>query len=437
MGFRFKLVLILIVISSFFVACYLSYSYLINTNKSFQFRSVETITAQSLKISKNIRILFAGDVMLNRGVENKILKNNKNFSYPFINIYNYLHSFDYVVVNLEGPVSSRGKKVGSKYSFRMNPKVIESFKKVNINVLNLANNHIFDYGKEALEDTITLLKENNLYYYGVGDANLAYEPLVLEKEGVKVGILGFSDFLKHLKPENNKTGIAVIDEKIFEYIKKAKEKVDILIVTFHWGEEYKTIHNKRQEEIAKKSILAGADLIIGHHPHVIQDIKVFQDKFIFYSLGNFVFDQNFSKETMIGGLVEVEINPISKKINNIYFRKSFLNSDFQIEKISQPFLVYNLNGNPLLLKIADEPKKWEQGLMFVRKPVDFDGMIFIFPDKQIRYFWNKNTFVDLDIYWLDDDKIVGKDFLPSIEKTKEIYTITSSVPVNKVIEVIK
>lgn len=67
----------------------------------------------------------------------------------------------------------------------------------------------------------------------------------------------------------------------------------------------------------------------------------------------------------------------------------------------------------------------------------FDGMIFVSPDKQIRYFWNKNTFVDLEVYWLDDDKIIGRDFLPSIEKTKEIKTIQSPAPVNKVIEVTK
>ncbi len=386
--------------------------------------------------NKIIKLLFAGDLMLDRYVKTKIIKNSKDFTYLFENIFNYLNSFDFVIVNLEGPISLRGTKVGSKYSFRMDLSVIEAFKKINLNVFNLANNHIFDYGSVALQDTIQILKENNLNFYGVGSQQTISEPLILEKENVKIGILGFSDFLKHLEPKENKIGISVINEKIFDYIKRAKEKVDILIVTFHWGDEYQKIHNKRQEEIAKKSILAGADLIIGHHPHVIQDIQVFQNKFIFYSLGNFIFDQNFSKETMEGGLVEVEIDVLTKKIKNIYFRKSYLNENFQIKELSEPLLVYNLNGKPLLLKIADEPKEWEQGLMFVKNPVDFDGMIFVFPDKQIRYFWNKNTFIDLEVYWLDDDKIIGKDFLPSIKKTKEIYTIKSPAPVNKVIEVI-
>ncbi|GIW65516.1 MAG: hypothetical protein KatS3mg094_035 [Candidatus Parcubacteria bacterium] len=106
------------------------------------------------------------------------------------------------------------------------------------------------------------------------------------------------------------------------------------------------------------------------------------------------------------------------------------------------FINYNLEGKNYKLLIANEPLEWSRGLMFVKKTLNnkenkFDGMIFIFPDKQTRSFWNKNTFVDLDIYWLDDNKIVGKDFLPSIEKTKEIYTLISPAPVNKVIEIIK
>ncbi|MCS7183893.1 MAG: DUF192 domain-containing protein, partial [Patescibacteria group bacterium] len=89
------------------------------------------------------------------------------------------------------------------------------------------------------------------------------------------------------------------------------------------------------------------------------------------------------------------------------------------------------------LLIADEPVEWEKGLMFVKKPVDFDGMIFIFPDKQVRYFWNKNTLLDLDIYWLDDHKIIYKSYLPSILKTKNIKTMSPKIPVNRVIEIIR
>jgi poly-gamma-glutamate synthesis protein (capsule biosynthesis protein) len=379
---------------------------------------------------KEIKLLFVGDIMMTRSVEEKIKDLNKKFIFPFLNILDYLKTFDYVIANLEGPVSDKGIKVGSKYSFRMKPEVAEALSNANINVVNLANNHIFDYSKIAFEETLKNLEKNNIKYFGN-----SYEPLIIEKEGVKIGFLGFSDFLKHLEVKENKIGIAIISDKISEMIKKAKEKVDILIVSFHWGEEYKNLANERQRKLAKISIDSGADLVIGHHPHVIQDIEKYKDKFIFYSLGNFIFDQNFSKETMIGGGIEVYIK--NKKIENIYFRKFYLNNNFQIENMGERLVPYKLENKIYLFREAKTPEEWQKGLMFVKKPVDYDGMIFIFPDKQIRSFWNLNTFFDLEVYWLDNDKIIGKDKLESIEKTKTVKTIQSPGLINKVIELIR
>jgi len=97
---------------------------------------------------------------------------------------------------------------------------------------------------------------------------------------------------------------------------------------------------------------------------------------------------------------------------------------------------FKLEGKTYKLLIAQNEKEWAQGLMNVQCPCDFDGMLFIFPDKQVRSFWNQNTFVDLNVYWLDENKVVGKDYLPSILKTKEPLVITSPLPVNRVIELI-
>ncbi|MDO9028349.1 MAG: DUF192 domain-containing protein [Candidatus Roizmanbacteria bacterium] len=101
------------------------------------------------------------------------------------------------------------------------------------------------------------------------------------------------------------------------------------------------------------------------------------------------------------------------------------------------FIEYKLDNKTYKLLTAKNSTEWQKGLMFYKKPVDFDGMIFIFPDKQYRTFWNKNTYLDLDIYWMEDDKIIGKSFLPSILKSKETVTIKSSEKVNKVVELIK
>jgi hypothetical protein len=98
---------------------------------------------------------------------------------------------------------------------------------------------------------------------------------------------------------------------------------------------------------------------------------------------------------------------------------------------------YSINNKNYCLLTASNPNQWKKGLMFYKKPVNFDGMIFIFPDKQTRNFWNKNTYMDLDLYWMDRDKVVGKSFLPSINKSEETITVSSPKIVNKVVEIVK
>jgi len=98
---------------------------------------------------------------------------------------------------------------------------------------------------------------------------------------------------------------------------------------------------------------------------------------------------------------------------------------------------YSINNKNYCLLIADNQDEWEKGLMFYKKPLDFDGMIFIFPDKRVRSFWNKNTYLDLDLYWMDEDKVVNKSYLPSILKSKIIVIVDSKEKVDKVVEIIK
>lgn len=100
-------------------------------------------------------------------------------------------------------------------------------------------------------------------------------------------------------------------------------------------------------------------------------------------------------------------------------------------------ILYKLENKNYCLLVADNNQEWAKGLMNYKKPVDFDGMIFIFPKKSIQNFWNMNTYFDLDFYWLDDQKIIGRSFLPSIEKTKNVIYISSPKATNKVIEIIK
>jgi uncharacterized membrane protein (UPF0127 family) len=125
-------------------------------------------------------------------------------------------------------------------------------------------------------------------------------------------------------------------------------------------------------------------------------------------------------------------------ISIILFSIFFIFFDyFNAKKIKKDIVPFTLEGKTYFVLKAETQEELKQGLMFVKKPVNYDGMLFLFPDKKIRSFWNKNTFLDLEIIWLDDDKIVGRDFLPSIEKSKEIIKKTSPAPVNRVLEIIK
>lgn len=266
-----------------------------------------------------LTMIFVGDIMLDRGVE-AIVNNYDNYRYPFLKTFEILKSADLAFGNLEGPISDSGQKQGSIYSFRFKPQVIEGLKFAGFDVLSLANNHILDYGREALEDTISILKENNIIPIGAGENYLeANNPIIKEINGVKIAFLGYALMNpKSYEASKDYSGISSFElERVKNEVKMLKtlDITDIVIVSFHWGEEYQTRSNKTQQEIGRALAEAGADLIIGHHPHIVQELERYKNSWIAYSLGNFIFDQNFSDETMNGLMLKVEIQ--DKKIKNI------------------------------------------------------------------------------------------------------------------------
>lgn len=279
-----------------------------------------------------VRILFAGDLMLDRGVKHYIEKIGAgDYTFPFVKIKTYLDSFDAVIPNLEGPVSDKGLNQGNLYSFRMDPKIFDIFSYANIQAVNVANNHAWDYGHDAFLDTITRLKEKNIGFFGGGENEAeAYAPYVLEKNGIRIGILGFTEFLEYAKAGEASGGIAfAAEEKIKSSIQNAKKKnLDALIVIYHFGEEYRREPVNRQKNLARLAIDEGADLVVGHHPHIIESQEVYKKKHIFYSLGNFVFDQGFSKETMIPGFLEIVVS--KKGIESAILKKGSMTDYFEV-----------------------------------------------------------------------------------------------------------
>ena len=281
-----------------------------------------------------ITMNFVGDIMLDRGVRSSV---NKNFGGDYSALFtkvDHLDKADIAFANLEGTASDRGKDLGNLYSFHMDPSVVPALRGAGISIVSVANNHIGDWGRDAYTDTLARLRENEITYTGGGENSLEAEsPTVIEKYGMRIGFLGFSDVGPNsMKATAEKSGILLASNPRFsEIIKNASEKVDYLVVSFHFGDEYKTKHNARQELLAHRAVDAGAKIVIGHHPHVIQDTEVYKNSFIAYSLGNFIFDQKFSTNTMQGMLLELKLY----KDGSVKIKKSTvkLNKLFQPDKI--------------------------------------------------------------------------------------------------------
>jgi len=310
----------------------------------------------------NTTIYFVGDIMLTRGVESSVKKNFGNdYNKLFENIPE-LKDADILLGNLEGDVSDVGKNVGSQYSFRMNPLILSALSNAGFDIVSFANNHVGDWSIDAFSDTLNKLQKNNILKTGAGKNKIEVSnPTIIEKNGTKFGFLAFSDVgPKWLEAKDNSAGILLATDPNFdEIIKNAKTQCDVLIVSFHFGEEYKTIHNKRQELLAHKAIDDGADLIIGHHPHVIQDIEEYNGKTIVYSLGNFIFDQKFSKETMRGMLFEATYNG-NKLIKNDY-KIMLLDNNYQVQGIFTPSEVREIDdlaSNPCLVPGKEYENIW-------------------------------------------------------------------------------
>jgi poly-gamma-glutamate capsule biosynthesis protein CapA/YwtB (metallophosphatase superfamily)/LAS superfamily LD-carboxypeptidase LdcB len=279
---------------------------------------------------KTTSVYFVGDIMLARNIKNSVHKNfGGDYNRLFENI-GELKNADILFTNLEGDVSDKGANVGSIWSFRMDPIVLPALKNFGFDVVSFANNHVGDWGMLAFKDTLHRLRDIDISAVGAGmNKSEAVTPTIIEKNGTKFGFIGFTDVGPNWLPAGQNTpGILLASDPDFaNIIQNAKAKCDVLIVSFHWGVEYKKIHNKRQETLAHNAIDNGADMVIGHHPHVIQDTQVYKDKPIVYSLGNFIFDQYFSADTMQGMVFQTTF--LGSKLQSTKKQYIYLNKYFQ------------------------------------------------------------------------------------------------------------
>jgi poly-gamma-glutamate synthesis protein (capsule biosynthesis protein) len=213
--------------------------------------------------------------------------------YPWTGTAAALRSADVAFGNLECAVSSRGAPVPKQYTFRGRPDALRAMAGyAGFDVLNLANNHVGDYGTQALLDTVRLTRRFGMRAVGAGGSLAsAAKPRVVERLGLRIAFVGFSNILPasfFASPTSAGTQPAT-PELIAAGVRTAKRKADVVIATFHWGVERATTEDGRQRAMAATALAAGADAVIGAHPHVLQPIRTESRRLVAYSLGNFVF----------------------------------------------------------------------------------------------------------------------------------------------------
>lgn len=248
-----------------------------------------------------VNLSFVGDVMMDGHVER--LLQEKGFDFPYAHVSKLFQQDDYTIANLETPVTHRGAPEANKqYVYKSPPEALPAMKTAGVDLVNLANNHSMDQGAQGLLDTFQALDQNGIAYVGAGaDANRAYEPVLVEHKGIRIAFLGFSRVVPEVSwyAGKNKPGLAVSYDptRAVEAIRAANQRADLVIVIAHWGKEKVDFPVDHQKDLARAYIDAGADLIIGGHPHVLQGFESYKNKWIAYSLGNFIFTRASDPKT--------------------------------------------------------------------------------------------------------------------------------------------
>ncbi|HYV90547.1 MAG TPA: CapA family protein [Chitinophagales bacterium] len=244
----------------------------------------------------SVKILFAGDLLLDRGVRQRI--EHSNADSLFTKIKPLFSDADFVVANLECPVTKQVSPINKQFIFRGEPEWLTAVHDAGITHLEMANNHTNDQGRKGIVDTYNNISQHGMTAVGYGENQTsACDPVIIEKNGIRVAL--FSSALVPLEnwsylpdsPGICQASARDLEEKIRSH--KAELNNDYIVVILHWGIEFQTSPMLSQRIQAQALIDAGADAIIGVHPHVIQDRMTYKGKPIYFSIGNFVFDQDY------------------------------------------------------------------------------------------------------------------------------------------------
>jgi poly-gamma-glutamate synthesis protein (capsule biosynthesis protein) len=256
-----------------------------------------------------VSVAFVGDVMLD-DTPGKLIRQGRDPLAPFAAI---LDSADLRIANLECVVARGGKAEADKpYTFRAPPRVLKLVKR-HFDAVGLANNHSGDFGPAAFGEMLGHLDQAGLGYFGGGRTLAdAHRPLIVERKGLRIAFLGYNEFFpRSFEAGHKQPGIAWSeDEQVLLDIRQARQRdrADLVIPVMHWGWEHETHASARQQALARRMIDAGADAVVGGHPHVTQEIEIYRGKPVIYSLGNFVFDGFDDPLNNTGWLLRLELD---------------------------------------------------------------------------------------------------------------------------------
>jgi len=301
---------------------------------------------------ESVKLLFFGDMMLGRHVEEKIEQHGIDYIFQKIasgteNIF--FDNYDLISANLEGAVTNEGNHYAPimEYDFAFSPPVIKELKRFNFSSFNIANNHLADQGERGIIETRKNLVNLGYFYIGCQDGMIAAcSASTTVIKGKKIGLAGFSMVYSKLD-----------EDRLATTVSELASSTDLVMVNIHWGIEYEHFYNPLQKKTAHSLIDSGADIIIGHHPHVVQGIEIYQGRPIFYSLGNFIFDQYFSAETQEGLALGIEITQNNYEINLLPFKSKLSQVEWMNEKENERFINNFISWSAVDEKIKTQIKQ--------------------------------------------------------------------------------
>ena len=310
---KFKLVFVSLLLSLSLVGCGIE-----STNNNEASKDSNTVDSDSKETTKpvSITLSIAGDVTLGNyhgasyyATFDHEVEMQNNYDFVFENVNDVFSKDDLTIVNLEGPLTTASQNADKTFAFRGDPSYVNFLKSGSIEAVSLANNHSIDYFEQGFNDTKKILSDNDINYFGLDSGT------IVEVDGINVGLLGYKGWGEYYTDDNLE-----IMKKDIDYM---NENADMTLVYFHWGIEGQYYPEQYQKDFAHFCIDNGVDAVIGAHPHVVQGIEKYNDKYIAYSMGNFAFGGNK--------------NPSDK--DSFIYQQTFTFEDSKLSKVSTPNVI--------------------------------------------------------------------------------------------------